>query len=102
MEITEQPKSQPVRAGGNITLRCKAKGFPNPLYQWYKDGVLILDGIDEELTINYAKMEDSGTYNCIVSNRINTVKSNHVEVQVLPSGEYNWQCKSLWNLKNMP
>lgn len=89
MEITEQPKSQPVRAGGNIILTCKAKGYPKPQYQWYKDGELIQDGIDMELTIDHAKMEDSGTYKCIVSNQTDTVKSNPVEVQVLPFGEYN-------------
>ena len=88
MEITEQPKSQPVRAGGSIILRCRAKGFPKPQYQWYKDNQLIQDGIDMELTIGHAEMKDSGTYKCIVSNQTETVKSNPVEVQVLPFGEY--------------
>ncbi|XP_029194147.2 mucosa-associated lymphoid tissue lymphoma translocation protein 1 homolog isoform X1 [Acropora millepora] len=84
VEITEQPKSQPVRAGGSITLRCKAKGFPKPQYQWYKDDQLMQDGVDMELTIDHAEMKDSGMYKCIVSNQTETVKSNCVEVQVLP------------------
>lgn len=43
------------------------------------------DGVDEELTLDHVKLEDSGKYNCIVSNRMNAEKSNTVELQVLPS-----------------
>ncbi|KAK2567935.1 Mucosa-associated lymphoid tissue lymphoma translocation protein 1-like protein [Acropora cervicornis] len=59
-------------------------GFPKPQYQWYKDGQVIQDGIDMELNIDHAEMKDSGMYKCIVSNQTHTVKSNPVEVQVLP------------------
>ena len=83
--IIEQPRSQPVRAGTSITLRCKATGYPTPEYQWVKDGTVLPDGVDEELTFDSADMSDSGKYVCIVSNRLNTEKSNAVELQVLPS-----------------
>ena len=85
MEITEQPKSQHTRFGRSVTFRCKAQGFPNPQHQWYKDSVIIPDGIGEELYIAHVEMSDSGTYECIVSNRINALKSNKVELQVLPA-----------------
>lgn len=85
VEITEQPKSQHTRFGRSVTFRCKAQGFPNPQHQWYKDSVIIPDGIGEELYIAHVEMSDSGTYECIVSNRINALKSNKVELQVLPA-----------------
>ena len=85
MQIIEQPKSQPVRAGATVTLRCKATGYPSPEYQWIKDGMELPDGNDEELSLDHVKLEDSGKYNCIVSNRLNAEKSNTVELQVLPS-----------------
>lgn len=85
MQIIEQPKSQPVRAGACVTLRCKATGYPCPDYQWVKDGMELPDGNDEELTLDHIKLEDRGEYYCIVSNRLNAVKSNTVELQVLPS-----------------
>lgn len=85
MQIIEQPKSQPVRAGARVTLRCKATGYPCPAYQWVKDGMELPDGNDEELTLDHVKLEDSGKYNCIVSNQLNAEKSNTVELQVLPS-----------------
>lgn len=85
VQITEQPKSQPVRVGSTVTLRCKATGYPAPQYQWVKDGIELPDGIDEELTFDPVTLQDSGKYVCIVSNRINAEKSNKVELQVLPS-----------------
>ncbi|KAL9987617.1 hypothetical protein ACROYT_G001957 [Oculina patagonica] len=85
VRITEQPKSQPVRAGAPVTLRCRATGFPTPEYKWVKDGMELPDGVDEELTLDYVTLEDSGIYMCIVSNRMNAEKSNTVELQVLPS-----------------
>lgn len=83
--IIEQPKSQPVRVGSIVTLRCKATGYPAPQYQWLKDGTELPDGIDEELTFDPVTLQDSGIYVCIVSNRINAEKSNKVELKVLPS-----------------
>ena len=52
VKIIKQPKSQLVRVGGTVTLRCKATGYPAPQYQWVKDGAELPDGIDEELTLN--------------------------------------------------
>lgn len=85
VQIIEQPRSQPVRASGSVTLRCKATGYPTPQYQWLKDGAKLPDGVDEELTIECVKMSDSGKYKCIVHNRFNAEESNTVELQVLPS-----------------
>lgn len=74
-----------MRAGASVILRCKATGYPCPEYQWVKDGMELPDGNDEELTLDHVRLENSGKYNCIVSNRLNAEKSNTVELQVLPS-----------------
>ena len=93
VQITEQPRSQPVRAGATVTLRCKATGYPTPEYKWIKDGMELPDGVEEELTFDCVTLEDSGRYKCIVSNRMNAEKSNIVELQVLPSpGELLISC----------
>ena len=91
--MIEHPKSQPVRAGASVTLRCKATGYPAPEYKWVKDGMELPDGVDEELTLDHVIVEDSGKYWCIVSNRKNAEKSNAVELKVLPSpGEFRCTC----------
>lgn len=85
VQIHEHPTSQPVRAGASVTLRCRATGYPTPEYKWVKDGMELPDGVDEELTLDCVKLEDSGKYVCIVSNHLNAEKSHQVELQVLPS-----------------
>ena len=85
MQIIKQPKSQPVRVGGTVTLRCEATGYPAPRYQWVKDGAELPDGINEELTLDTVTMYDSGNYFCLVSNHVNAEKSDAVDLEVLPS-----------------
>ena len=85
MQIIKQPKSQPVRVGGSVTLRCEATGYPAPRYQWVKDGAELLDGINEELILDTVTMYDSGNYFCLVSNHVNAEKSDAVDLEVLPS-----------------
>ena len=85
MKIIKQPKSQPVRLGGTVTLRCKATGYPVPQYRWVKDGAELPDENDEELTLDPVTMYDSGKYFCLVSNHVNAEKSDAVDLEVLPS-----------------
>ena len=85
MQIIKQPKSQPVRVGGSVTLRCEATGYPAPRYQWVKDGAELLDGINGELILDTVTMYDSGNYFCLVSNHVNAEKSDAVDLAVLSS-----------------
>ncbi|CAH3160628.1 unnamed protein product [Porites lobata] len=85
VQIIKQPKSQPVRVGGSVTLRCEATGYPAPRYQWVKDGAELLDGINGELILDTVTMYDSGNYFCLVSNHVNAEKSDAVDLEVLPS-----------------
>lgn len=80
--ITEQPCSAPVTAGGRVELVCKARGFPPPQYQWLRNGEELPHGCDSTLVISNAQAKDSGKYSCIVSNDLDTEKSNCVEIQV--------------------
>ena len=85
MKIIKQPKSQPARMGGTVTLRCKATGYPAPQYRWVKDGAELPDENDEELTLDPVTMYDSGKYFCLAFNQANAEKSDEVDLEVLPS-----------------
>ena len=65
VKIIKQPKSQLVRVGGTVTLRCRATGYQAPQYQWIKDGAKLPDRIDKELTLNPLTLYDSGNDFCL-------------------------------------
>ncbi|EDO37443.1 predicted protein [Nematostella vectensis] len=81
--ITEQPMSLPVQEGLKLELTCRATGFPPPQYQWVKNGAELPYGCDSTLTIDRVSRQDQGKYFCIISNRIGSVKTYEVEVNVL-------------------
>lgn len=64
--------------GSSLRLRCRANGNPLPMVHWLKDGqktILISDeGSDADkkkwtLKLRDLQEADSGTYQCVVSNR---------------------------------
>ena len=85
--ITRQPISVSEHEGGSIRLRCSAKGFPLPTYQWIKLDEGELDtGVDKELILENVTPEDSGRYVCRVANDVNAVNSDIVTVRIIPNG----------------
>ena len=63
------------RVGDNITLSCPAQGNPAINWMWTKGGVMVesgrrilLTGDGEFLNLFSLQEEDSGLYNCTVSN----------------------------------
>ncbi len=81
-EVTQQPVSQFVTAGGNITLTVAAKGTPSPSYYWRKDGVVISGATSQQLTLSNVKDSDAGLYDVVVSNSKGTVTSDLAIVSV--------------------
>ena len=82
-----------IKEGNNITLRCVGVGYPPPLVQWKKlngslrDIVSItnmsmstnegnLTDVTVDLTFTGAYREDTGVYECSVSNLLNNVTGN--------------------------
>ncbi|XP_065059828.1 mucosa-associated lymphoid tissue lymphoma translocation protein 1-like isoform X2 [Rhopilema esculentum] len=85
VKITRQPTSVSEHEGGSIRLRCNAKGFPLPTYQWIKLDEGELDtGIDKELILENVTPEDSGKYVCRVANDVNAVNSDIATVRIIP------------------
>ena len=69
--MIEYPKNQVVKEGAKVTLRCKGTGIPEPNVTWAKieDRSKSFTAGDN-LTINSIRAQDSGTYECKVSNNI--------------------------------
>jgi hypothetical protein len=75
-----QGPKQRVAPGTKVTLKCKAKGNPRPVFSWYKDGELVTNkkgvrvkdgkGRNSKLTIKKASSKDKGVYECLVRNAV--------------------------------
>ena len=91
--LQPQKETKSIREGENITLTCIGVGHPPPLVQWRKrDGLLsgrtsvtnmsmsTNEGNVTRVTVNLiftgANREDTGVYECIVSNLLNDVTGN--------------------------
>ncbi|XP_068736238.1 uncharacterized protein [Montipora capricornis] len=90
--ITMPPTSFTAVEGQNVSLHCPAKGFPNPVVTWYKDGrELDNDSFDADtgqlifLSIQFA---DRGLYRCEAKNFLGfDVATVKIAVQVPPRFE---------------
>ncbi|TRY54403.1 hypothetical protein DNTS_023681 [Danionella cerebrum] len=85
-------KEEKVRINGTLTLSCLAKGFPEPVTQWFKDGQLLNGNTHAGLRVNShmlhienALMSHEGQYTCVVTNSAGEDKRDfHLTIQVPP------------------
>ena len=82
--ITQQPSSQTINEGGNISLSVTATGATG--YQWKKDGSDIPSATNATYSKSGALPADAGSYTCVVTGAGGSVTSNPatITVNVLP------------------
>lgn len=81
-EITTQPKSTEVFAGGDAIFSVVASGT-NLQYDWFKNGVIVNDVTSNIFTIKNVAIDNNGAkIKCMISNSKDTVESNEVELIV--------------------
>ena len=78
--ITQQPSSQTINEGGNISLEVTATGATG--YQWKKDGSDIPSATEATYSKSGALPADSGSYTCVVTGAGGAVESNAAVVTV--------------------
>ncbi|MBV9928552.1 MAG: immunoglobulin domain-containing protein [Acidobacteria bacterium] len=66
--ITQQPVSQTVSAGANVSFSVSADGTAPLSYQWQKNGSPIAGATSATLSLTNVQGTDSGNYRCVVSN----------------------------------
>jgi len=76
--VAKPSPSVTVRVKHNLTLHCKATGFPPPIVTWYKDGQVIEEEKrhfkKRKLEIKEIQFEDRGLYTCIAENLLGRVQ----------------------------
>ena len=78
--ITQQPSSQTINEGGNISLEVTATGATG--YQWKKDGSDIPSATNATYSKSGALPTDAGSYTCVVTGAGGSVTSNAATVTV--------------------
>ena len=73
--ITGEPQSRTNNAGTAASFTVTASGTPPLFYQWQKDGVQLNMATNATHTIAAAATSDAGSYQCLVSNMVNTATS---------------------------
>lgn len=76
--IAKPSSSMTVKEKQNVTLTCRAAGFPPPVITWYKDGDII--GQERRhfrkrnLEMKEIQFEDRGIYTCTAENLLGRVQ----------------------------
>jgi len=84
-EIIMQPESTTVTENAKLELEISAVGNrvdEQLMYQWYKEGNVIVGADMPIFVIENAKNDDAGKYYCLVSNDCGDTKSTEVEVKI--------------------
>ncbi|MBP2832846.1 hypothetical protein J8281_11675 [Aquimarina sp. U1-2] len=78
-----------VEQGNSITLTSTTLTSANNAYQWYKDGVAIVDATNKEYVIENASDADAGVYNFTATNSVVTgltLERNPITLSVTSAG----------------
>lgn len=81
-EITGQPTTVSVAAGGAATFSVTVAGEPAPTLQWQRDGVAIAGATSATFRIGSVTAADAGNYRVIATNTYGTATSNAVALTV--------------------
>lgn len=81
-QITEQPKSQTVTVGSNVTFQVTATSDVPLFYLWAKNSKVLGTETSSTLTLNNVQTSDAGNYSVNVSNAHGTVASATVTLTV--------------------
>ena len=81
--ITTHPMDQLINVSDNATFMCEATGSPPISYQWYYNGVDLVDQLmyvsgttTNTLMVTNANVTQWGNYSCVASNIINNATSD--------------------------
>ncbi|MFP4016733.1 MAG: LamG-like jellyroll fold domain-containing protein, partial [Halanaerobiales bacterium] len=83
--IKQNPSSQAVVAGRDITLSVTATGYPEPTYQWKYNGVDIAGATTSTYTISNIQFENQGEYSVSITNSAGSIISNSAFITVIES-----------------
>lgn len=81
--ITNQPQSEAICVGQNVTFNVGVSPTTGVTYQWYKEGIEIVGATSSSYTISNAQLTDASyDYYCLISDACGSATTNHVSLTV--------------------
>ncbi len=80
--IQTQPQAKFASAGQVVPLTAAATGFPEPTFQWSKNGGAIAGATGATLTLSSAQLADAGSYSVTATNAAGSTTSSPAVVTV--------------------
>jgi hypothetical protein len=74
--FTQQPQSQSVSVGADVTFTVAANGTPAPTFQWRKNGVNIAGATGATLELDNVQLDAAGTYTVVATNSAGSATSS--------------------------
>ncbi|XP_046403358.1 protein sidekick [Ischnura elegans] len=87
----QSASSSVVAEGHTKILYCKALGYPEPEYQWLKDGIPLGGGVfspQHYHRIHATRREDAGVYQCVARNIAGAIFGERIRVSVAHMGSF--------------
>lgn len=81
--ILQQPRSQNVRAGSNVTFSVNATGFPPIAFQWQCTGTNLPGATGSTLSVTNVQTANEGNYAVLVSNSYGQLSSSNAALVAL-------------------
>ena len=81
-EIRQPPKSTVTDLATSVSLTCTAQGHPVPIYEWYKDDVLVPGETRSVLNIAEPSPHDRGNYTCKAINSKGEIASEPAKLDI--------------------
>jgi len=91
--ITNQPQDQDIFQGGTAAFNIGATGIGPLTYQWYYDGVPLLEGTNATLFLTNVRRTNAGFYSVAVSNTFGSVVSAKAALTI---DGYSLGAAALW------
>lgn len=83
--IQYHPGSQTVVEQESVTFNVNADGGGPLRYQWRKNGKAIPGATSSTLTLSSVRVEDAGSYDCVISNKTSSALSKAATLTVKPA-----------------
>jgi uncharacterized delta-60 repeat protein len=75
LDFVSAPTDQRVSVGATVTWSVLTTGYPNPDYQWWRDGQAIPGATNAALTLTNVQIADFGSYRIVASNSYEVVQA---------------------------